>query len=357
VVYAGSSDGTVYAFKTRDGSVLWSFNALLHPTVAAVVNGVVYVGSDDESRTNIPGHQYSYALNASDGHLLWRFSRGEHIGPVVDGIAYVVSDQAAADRTLYALNVSDGSVRWAAHGTLLGLCTVARGVVYEITTQIVGPNMDSHVTLHALDASTGKERWSFPKGGAPLEACIPGNGAIYLVSNEGQGGQPPDVVYALNTQDGSVRWRITLSTGAVSGVLLNNGVLYMGVTDQTMLALNADTGAPLWHVPLRVNGAPATAGEGLLALYNSRPLSANDWNIAVLNASDGSMRWHYSATADQYQVVTASAFIKGVLFATASAINHADSYVLAFTASTGVLQWSYDVGNHFPPLTFSSLVG
>lgn len=100
VVYASSSDGTVYAFSARDGAVLWSFKALLHTRVVAVVNGVVYMGSDDETRTHYPGHQYSYALNASNGDLLWRFTRGKEIGPVVNGIAYVESDQAATDRTL-----------------------------------------------------------------------------------------------------------------------------------------------------------------------------------------------------------------------------------------------------------------
>lgn len=258
----------------------------------------------------------------------------------------------------YALNVSDGSVRWTTHGHLLNLWTVAGGIVYGTTTQMVGRNMDPYDTLHALDASTGKERWSFPKGGATLGGYTPWDGAIYLVSNEGQGSQPPDVVYALNATEGSVRWRVPLTPEAVSGMLLSDGVLYVGVTDQTILALNADTSALLWRVPLHANGAPATAGEGLLAIYNTN-LPASNWNLAVLNASDGSLRWHYSATADPHQIVDALAFINAVLYATATSLTpgHGDSYVLAFTASTGALKWSYDVGNPYPLFSFSPLVG
>ncbi len=364
-LYASASDGSVYAFSTKDGSVLWSFKALLHTYVDEVVNGVVYAGSDNETQTNFPGDQYSYALDASTGHLLWTFTKGENIGPVVNTIVYVQSDPAQANRTLYALNVSDGSVRWTAQGHLLVLWTVADGLVYTTSTQIVGRNMDPYDTIHALDASTGKERWTFPHGeGATMQSAIADNGMLYFLSNEGRGDEPPDVVYALNASDGSVRWHVPLSPGAAPELLLNNGVLYLAASDTTMLALNADTGSKLWQASLNVAGAPVIAGDGLLAVSNTVILQryppVSSWNIAVLNASDGSVRWHYSMK-DQGQMALPSTIVDGVLYVSVFTPPHpdvnapvAESYLLAFNASDGTLEWSYDVGALSP---FFALVG
>ena len=64
----------------------------------AVVNGVVYIGSDDDN---------VYALNATSGIQLWNYTTGDQVyssPAVVSGVVYVGSD----DDNVYALNATDG---------------------------------------------------------------------------------------------------------------------------------------------------------------------------------------------------------------------------------------------------------
>jgi len=84
-VYVGSDDDYVYALNATTGAKLWSYpTGSAVTTSPAVVNGVVYVGSGDDV----------YALNATTGAELWSYPTG---GPVpspaiVNGVVYVGSD-------------------------------------------------------------------------------------------------------------------------------------------------------------------------------------------------------------------------------------------------------------------------
>ena len=124
VVYAGSDDKSLYALDARSGSKLWSFatgGAIF--STPAVVNGIVYIGSGDDSL---------YALDARSGSKLWSFATKGIIfistPAVANGIVYVGSD----DKSLYALDAHSGSKLWsfATGGFITSLPAIADGVVY-----------------------------------------------------------------------------------------------------------------------------------------------------------------------------------------------------------------------------------
>lgn len=92
---------------------------LLSPAVA---NGVVYVGSADDSL---------YALNASTGALLWKYRTNNYVvssPTVANGVVYIES----VDGNLYALNASTGELLWSDQiGNLVySSPTVINGVLY-----------------------------------------------------------------------------------------------------------------------------------------------------------------------------------------------------------------------------------
>src|SRR5437660_1329814 len=71
-------------------------------TSPAVVNGIAYVGSEDNSL---------YALDATTGAFIWSYATQGVIDSspaVVNGIIYVGSD----DHKLYALNAATGKRKW-----------------------------------------------------------------------------------------------------------------------------------------------------------------------------------------------------------------------------------------------------
>ena len=88
-LFRGTSDGHVIALDATDGRLVWDrvmdakgpgFSMPMAPIAA---KGAVYVGNAGGDQVGVTGHVY--ALDAADGHVLWRFD--------------VVPDTGAARRT------------------------------------------------------------------------------------------------------------------------------------------------------------------------------------------------------------------------------------------------------------------
>jgi outer membrane protein assembly factor BamB len=96
-VYFGSDGGNVYALNASNGALLWSYaNSGAVQSSPAVANGVVYIGSDDNNL---------YALNATTGAPLWSYTTGgpvESSPAVANGVVYVGSD----DGNVYAFGLT-----------------------------------------------------------------------------------------------------------------------------------------------------------------------------------------------------------------------------------------------------------
>ena len=96
-VFAGTRDGTLFAFDASDGRELWRFTDPSGGVTASpvVADGTVYVGSRDGT---------VYAVTADTGDLEWSFATNNNIetaAPVVAGGRVYIASQ---DGTLYALS-------------------------------------------------------------------------------------------------------------------------------------------------------------------------------------------------------------------------------------------------------------
>jgi eukaryotic-like serine/threonine-protein kinase len=133
IVYFGSG-GTLYALNARSGSELWSYKVGGNITSSpAVISGIVYFGSlyqyYDHHNTDF------YALDARSGSKLWSFqtrgssfqsgfSSGVHSSPaVVNGVVYFGSEDNSqllknsdfafmGSGILFALDTHSGSKLW-----------------------------------------------------------------------------------------------------------------------------------------------------------------------------------------------------------------------------------------------------
>ena len=181
VVYAGASDGKVYALAAAESpsqetrraeaggqkafasaAPLWRFrtggSVDSSPTV---VDGMVYIGSRDS---------FLYALNEADGEMLWRYKTDARVSTtaeVADGVVYFGS----ADGHLYALDAASGELLWR---KLTGLEVYSSPAVTKGTVYF--GSADGY--LYALDIADGKERWRFLTGGPVLSspAVVGGSG-------------------------------------------------------------------------------------------------------------------------------------------------------------------------------------
>jgi outer membrane protein assembly factor BamB len=225
ILYIGGYNGVVYALNAANGETIWKSTAGTNVGASspAVVNGVVYLGSN-EYNTNgwvepsaavdngvvyAPSNDDDiYALNATNGDLIWKFDTlppdyvsQEQYGVVAlpfpvacdNGMVYVTSDliipRLDRGQTLaYALNATTGILIWnftvTASSNYMSPPAVADGIFY----------MNIYDGLLALDAENGAIIWNYtttvndPWSSDP----IVDNGAIFVGSSDGQ-------VYALGS--------------------------------------------------------------------------------------------------------------------------------------------------------------
>jgi outer membrane protein assembly factor BamB len=255
IVYSGAGDFNVYALNAKTGTLLWTYATGSYIVSSLVVSdGFVYAASDDN---NI------YALNASTGALLWEYSTGGPIqfAPSVDaGMVYV----ASSDGNIYALDAASGTLVWQFMTSPQyngSTPTVVDGVLYMASADD---------NLYALNSSNGNLLWKILLGGAPADGCdaAVANGTVYLGSGDS------GVFYAIDAVSGKVRWTYATNVPVYAASAVANGVVYFGSGDQNFYALNANSGKFLWRYAtgtyfpsgIVANGTVYLAGSILYAL-------------------------------------------------------------------------------------------
>ncbi len=265
----------------------------------AVVNGVVYVGSDK-----------LYAFNATTGAQVWTASTAASISgspAVANGLVYIGSDK------LYAFNATTGAQVWTA--SLSGTAsspTVINGVVY-VTTAFSG-------TLSAFNAQTGAQLWSVALGNNLISNPSMANGIAYVGVSGFQSGE----LEAFNAQTGALLWTALNGIGPIEDApAIINGTLYIGSADDHIYALNPQTGAQIWAAPTSdwVIEPPAVANGVVYASTYSGKLEA-------FNASTGAQLWSMAVGGIAY---CAPAVANGVVYVTSN-----DGHLYALNAQTGV---------------------
>jgi outer membrane protein assembly factor BamB len=187
---------------------------------------------------------------------------------------------------------------------------VAEGLVF------FGSSADGKVT--ALDAATGRERWSFFTGGPVRFAPVAWKGRLFVASDDGH-------LYALGSRDGRLLWkkrggpsdRLILGNDRVishwparGGPVVADGVLYFGAglwpSDGIFLyALDAETGQVRWcndqsgsiYMPQPHGGANAESGvaaQGLLVVAGDELLVPTGRAVpAAFQRSDGAFKYFH----------------------------------------------------------------
>ncbi|MGH9525025.1 MAG: PQQ-binding-like beta-propeller repeat protein, partial [Terriglobales bacterium] len=248
-VYFGSGDGNVYKLNVASGVKVWSFATgdVVHSS-PALFNNRVYVGSFDK---------YFYAIDASTGELKWRYKTGED--PMIHNQEGITSSPAISDgivyfgcrnATIYALDAGSGALKWSQKGNR-GWVSVSPAVndgkVYVAT--------GSDMALKELDAKTGQVLYSRKIGaGTFASPAVVGN-LVILATFDGKLRAidpakdaetillpaPPLVPIALasNFYDDHVAGMMArLKEGAfLSSPVVHNGVVFVGHTDGSMIAL------------------------------------------------------------------------------------------------------------------------
>jgi outer membrane protein assembly factor BamB len=325
-------------------------------------SGFRSTSNDDNTGDQTPGWPSYGASARNNGHVPADLSPPENLRPgwefetTLDGVAPPTfgSDTvyARVGNRLYAFDAADGSTRWTTEmdwdvgGPILGDGTVYAGGRYG---------------LIAYDAADGTEQWRVEKDGPVISAPMVVDDTVYFASSlpggivaVGTGGekqwwfdskgdyvygptvskgtayysavtdtfgkkkQGPWFVYAINTDNGTKRWRFRQPQGTTSLPAVANGTVYVGSTDGHLYALDAASGNQQWtaSVPLATDSPPVVV-DGTVYV------GSTDGHVYAFDVRDGSREWRVTLDAPLSQgiAVTESAEIiyagtdAGTLFA------------------------------------------
>ncbi|UTF52151.1 PQQ-binding-like beta-propeller repeat protein [Natronosalvus rutilus] len=155
VVYL-RTDGEVHSLEAEDGTVRWESDDIGAAGTPAVVDDAVYVGGDAVT-----------ALEAPTGEVRWR-TGFESESQVPDPTVAFETVYVVVDGTLYALDRSDGSIRWERESVTLENRDGEKEEVRFASTPVAGDEESIYAGVGdagfvALDPVTGDEQWSHQK--------------------------------------------------------------------------------------------------------------------------------------------------------------------------------------------------
>jgi outer membrane protein assembly factor BamB len=258
-VYFSSFRGHFYAVDAASGRIVWR-KRVGHCSPASPMLGhhVVYQSFSVAlpCARHAPGARgFVVAWNADTGRELWRYDAAAvETSPLLVGkLLYFGS----WDGTFYALNARTGKVRW----TFRTSASITSSPAYDLGTVFAGTD-DGH--LLALDAATGKLRWqaaSFSRFGrreyfyaTPTLAY----GRVYIGNADG-------TLYAFGARSGRLLWAHRAGTYLYTAAAAWRQRIYVGTWDGYFSAFDAATGDLLWRQDAAggISGAP-TVMAGLV---------------------------------------------------------------------------------------------
>lgn len=277
-ILIGSEDHSLYAINEKNGKIQWKFatGGAVHSS-AAVYKNVVYFGSFDG---------YYYAVNAVTGKLIWKFKTGgeklvgakalwtmKPAGQYMDdpfdfflSSPVINTDKTqpviyfgSSDGNLYALDAGTGKKKWTykTNGLIHSSPALYMGKVYF-------GSWDRF--LYALDAETGKLQWKFETHDQPVVHLLEGiqsspacaDGIVYFGSRDG-------FFYALDAATGKMVWKYAADNSWVlTTPSVKDGIVYLGTSDTFLfLAFDAKTGKEKFRYKTHgyIYSSPALAGN------------------------------------------------------------------------------------------------
>ena len=249
VIYFGSNDNFFYALSP-DGTLKWEYflesddTVLIHSSAAIGEDGTIYFGAHDGKL---------YALNP-DGSFLWSYQ----VAAGLNGENSIISSPAldedgniyfgAGSGAFYSLD-SSGQLRWTYR-----LLEESEDDEPLDSSPVVGPLGNIYFAtregyLVSLD-NEGVELWSMDVGDVFLSApLVDSEGNVYIPSyfglaEDSETGESQDVsgITAFDSS-GTELWDYSLTYGYIdsSPTMDANGILYIGASDGSVVALNTGT--------------------------------------------------------------------------------------------------------------------
>lgn len=248
-----------------------------------VSGGVAYFGGNADDPGTHQLHHYLYALNATNGALLWRYQ----IDGGKSGIPspFFIQNKSVDTYTLEP-------------GTVTGAPQVTQDLVYILVASKPhmssphGPEYNQYYYIFALDRTSGAVRWSTHYFADSSQMSVAPDGSMVYMTDANE-------LTAFNGENGQRQWVKQVSRqntdGGFFALQFANKTLYAtlsyyGSTHTSLVyAFDAASGSQLWVSQL-VDGLISPVVVDQNAVY----FGSEAGHVYALRASDGSQLWSYS---------------------------------------------------------------
>lgn len=308
-VYSGAHVAQLFALERGNGNRIWQDPVALDPAPALMLWSSPIV-VDDLLIIGIGSYQVFFpvtpmfkgsvvGVDIRTGEIKWRTPMTDIGGVSVwstaaidkelgwlfigTGQPYDREPQSPMSDSLVALDYKTGELKWHEQFTEGDVFQLGAGAevgpdhdvgaspnLFKIGNRKVVGVADKEGTYYTLDRADGAEVWrtKLTPGGANggvMASTAYHAGVIYVASNDGTGqagqggGSAKGVIFALNADDGSIKWRRDMVPGTFGGVTYANELLFVPTLDGKIHALDTrNEGEELWS-----DQVGATIGGGI----------------------------------------------------------------------------------------------
>jgi outer membrane protein assembly factor BamB len=277
MLFIASADGYLYALKQASGALVWRtrLGNYLTDSTPALEGQVLFVAVHSSSLE---------ALDAHTGQIYWTFETNEKIQAPLLAVGKRVL--LASRTTLWALDATSGHLLWKFHRSVGAWPTTGSPTVADNTVYF---GLGSGTQFWALDLADGHTLWSFDTGDRITSTALVAGDSVYVATWRGN-------IFALERVNGKKRWSYALNTshsqsvvdGVGGSMALANGRLYAGDYRGSILSIDASRGSLIWRYATgaQILATPLVAA-GLVYI------GSGDGYFYALDTHSGRPAWRY----------------------------------------------------------------
>ncbi len=216
-------------------------------TVSSKVDGLVSAGVGGNAQYLVLGTHDGVvtAVNSSDGSEAW----STNVASEVVSVAHTDNDLAILrtnDNRILGLSISTGEKLWTVTQTPPAL-TLRGASVPVVRDGVIYAGMDNGKVI-AISTQSGNVIWearvSVPSGRSELERLVDVDGQIAIDDNFVYAASFHGRVVSINRTNGRIRWARDLAS--ISGVSIDDVLVYVTDKDDNVWALEKETGVSSW---------------------------------------------------------------------------------------------------------------
>lgn len=298
----------------RQTTLLWKVEFNGGSSNPVIRDAVLYVGSQDGA---------VYAFVAKNGKVKWRFQTGEGLtsGPEIITVPRGTSLEEMIGAALS--RVEKGKK---------GKKEVYATPLIENDTLFIG---SGDYSFYALDAATGKKKWSFQTMGPIYDRALLYDGTVHVISG--------DTLYAIDAATGEGKWQYETVEGIDRpkrrrlGAVLEKGVIYLTASasyKSYLYAVDAKTGVANWTFSIDGEiSKPIVSGEQVFFKF---AFPGDPVKLYALATTSGELEWKYGPPEERLTVL----FDSPLIVANNTAYFTTNQGLYAIDISTGEKRWN-----------------